>query len=237
MKRVRTTIVTYGDTVPEGSRDTIGGTPIVTPQQQPPNCQECGTEMTLYLQFDVREEFELPFQTGSHFVFFSCPSCEESRPSFLGSVEGLHPDFGSVANNGSSVFLNPPGVEEVFGKASIFPGRELKFYQMNEVADFNEYSGEISSGIIQSKIGGVPHWIEYAVAGVGGQMSSPRKGTATFVKCKCGGAFRFLTQIEMMLDFSQDGAGKLLYSGELIVVLACERQCHPYAIGIISDRP
>jgi len=238
---LKTSIVTVGEAISAGFRNTIGGVPLVTAeQQQPPNCDLCGLEMTLYIQFDVLEEFGLPFQTGSHFVLFSCPECEceASKPSFLGAETGLDSNYGAVVNSSSSIFLNPPGVDEVMGKPSIFPGRELKFYQMNDVISYNEYSGDLSSGILQSKIGGVPHWIEYAIEGVGGEgVGSPLDGTVTRVKCTCGGAFRFLAQFEMQLDFSNVGPGKRLYSGDLIVVLACEAQCQPYAIGIVADCP
>jgi hypothetical protein len=55
----------------EKLRDSIGGHPYLPKGMDYPACS-CGQRMNLYLQFDIREEFGLPFQTGSHLAVFMC---------------------------------------------------------------------------------------------------------------------------------------------------------------------
>src|SRR4051812_7046640 len=52
-------------------RDSIGGHPYVPKGMDYPVCS-CGKRMNLYLQFDIREAFGLPFEPGSHLAVFMC---------------------------------------------------------------------------------------------------------------------------------------------------------------------
>ena len=52
-------------------RDSIGGYPYLPKGTGWPVCS-CGKRMSLYLQFDIREEFGLPFEAGSHLAVFMC---------------------------------------------------------------------------------------------------------------------------------------------------------------------
>ena len=55
----------------EKLRDSIGGYPYLPKGMDYPACS-CGQRMSLYLQFDIREEFGLPFEPGSHLAVFMC---------------------------------------------------------------------------------------------------------------------------------------------------------------------
>lgn len=60
----------------EKFRDSIGGHPYLPKGMDYPTCS-CGKRMNFYLQFDIREEFGLPFQTGSHLAVFMCEPCNQ----------------------------------------------------------------------------------------------------------------------------------------------------------------
>lgn len=60
----------------ERLRDSIGGYPYLPKGMDYPTCS-CGNRMNLYFQFDIQEEFGLPFETGSHLAVFMCEACNE----------------------------------------------------------------------------------------------------------------------------------------------------------------
>jgi hypothetical protein len=60
----------------EKLKDSIGGYPYLPKGMDYPVCS-CGKRMNLYLQFDIREEFGLPFQPGSHLAVFMCQACND----------------------------------------------------------------------------------------------------------------------------------------------------------------
>src|SRR5438309_1440265 len=63
----------------EKLRDSIGGHPYLPEGMDQPVCS-CGERMSLYFQFDIREGFGLPFQTGSHLTVFACEAMSGHVP-------------------------------------------------------------------------------------------------------------------------------------------------------------
>lgn len=61
-------------------RDSNGGHPYLPKGMDYPICS-CGKRMNFYLQFDIREEFGLPYQTGSHLAVFMCQACNNTLDS------------------------------------------------------------------------------------------------------------------------------------------------------------
>src|SRR4051794_34994790 len=61
----------------EEFRDSIGGHPYFPRGTDWPVCS-CGEGVNLYFQFDIREEFGLPFQVGSHLAVFMCGACNQN---------------------------------------------------------------------------------------------------------------------------------------------------------------
>jgi hypothetical protein len=57
-------------------RDSIGGHPYLPKGMDYPVCS-CGKRMHLYFQFDIRDEFGLPFEAGSHLAVFMCEACND----------------------------------------------------------------------------------------------------------------------------------------------------------------
>lgn len=71
------------------------------------------------------------------------------------------------------------------------------------------------------KTGGTPSWINYA---------------STKASCCCGGKLRFVCQVSDSLGFERrSGGNEYLLNGNQIVVLACEKQCHPRALAVVCD--
>jgi Domain of unknown function (DUF1963) len=75
-----THLVTFKPADPsEKLRDSIGGHPYLPKGLDYPACS-CGERMSLYFQFDIREGFGLPFQTGSHLTVFACEAMSGHVP-------------------------------------------------------------------------------------------------------------------------------------------------------------
>lgn len=63
------------------TRDSIGSDAWLSESSSVPICLNCQSEMQLFLQFDINEEFKTKLKESSHFVLFMCPICNEI-PSF-----------------------------------------------------------------------------------------------------------------------------------------------------------
>src|ERR1700733_3014926 len=93
----------------DAPRDTIGGNPFLNADMEPPRCRNCGALLILFFQFDIRAEFSLPFQTGSHFVVMMCPNCNDV-PWFTPPPAGALPsDYWDSTEGHFFSALFPPG--------------------------------------------------------------------------------------------------------------------------------
>lgn len=207
-------------------RDTIGGAPQLSTSQPHPRCKLCGEQMVLFLQFDIREEFGLPFKPGSHLLAFMCPQHNDAS---ITSAEKspLAPAFWDHEDHFSLLLLPP---ESSAPRAEIdhhIQPRRIRFVKTTEQVDDD---GEIKRGMEGFKVGGTPGWINYAPA----------------PKCSCGGSMRFVTQIPENFGFRQTATAPeqpnsfsrseyCFLLGNAVYIMACDKQCNPRSVIAICD--
>jgi hypothetical protein len=237
--------MTSGDEV----RDSIGGRPILPAGVPCPTC-DCGRRMTLFLQFDVRREFGLPFLPGSHMCVFMCP-VHNDAPEMLNTSRQLPQRFWErrLMIDGSTrfyeLYLHHPGNsagEVVHPSDEILLPKQLRFVLQDEVADDDAVTlrahakyagvslsvGDVVGGVQGFKVGGQPAW---ALA-------------PEVHRCCCGAEMRFICQVpldwpfaklpeapEQPDTFSNDDYS--LFLGNETYVFACEAQCDPRAVHVV----
>jgi hypothetical protein len=201
----------------------IGGDVWLPKSSNVPRCARCNNEMALYLQLEVKEAFRLPFKTGSRLNFFSCPEHDDlaleqytNRDKCVQSTYNteVHVHY-SLMLLGPDLDLEKKGIEPRILEKPIF-ARESE-----EEIEESEYVGRTSL-CHRTKVGGVPAWLNYAVN----------------LNCTCGGKLEFLCRIRDGTTFHY-GKGPVEYyrllNANFIYLLACERQCSPFAIIPICD--
>lgn len=215
--------------VTESCRNSVGGTPWLSQVDDVPRCRDCNATMALFLQFDIASEFELPFQTGSHFLAFMCPEHNDTSSPDPDATQ-LKSEFWKKDLGHFAVMLLPPGESTSAAPVDRFiEGREVTFKRgTEEIERFEDYDYDVGS--MEFKVGGVPGWLNYAMD----------------ASCACGGKMDFLCQIpcdqpfrkrpdapEQPDSFSSDDYCFLL--GNQVYILACNRQCHPLSLVAICD--
>ncbi len=210
-------------------RDTIGGAPHLPAGQDHPRCKLCDQPMVLFWQFDVRQEFGLPFAPGSHLLAFMCPEHNDaSIISNLFDAAPLPPRFWEQEAGHYAVLLVPPGSPTTAGPIDRYlDPRKLRFLPAPEQVTSGH---DFSFGSPEFKVGGVPGWINYA----------PQP------KCSCGGAMRFVCQLPDSFAFPQSGSAPAqpdsfsksdycFLLGNAVYILACEKQCDARSVLAICD--
>ena len=218
-------VITVGDAEADAScRDTVGGSPFLPPGTSVPRCRICNARMVLFFQFDLRPEFELPFQDRSHLLVFMCPTHNE--PPGLPSIYNNSPlpDSYWEADTGHyELLLFPPGELICDGRLDEhIASYSLSFERAHEdVEDF----GEFEVGSHDFKIGGVPGWMNYRID----------------KRCTCGGEMSFICQSPDGFGFKQTPTAPeqpdsfssteyCLFLGNQVYILGCNRQCDPRAV-------
>ena len=207
----------------DGMRNTIGGAPILRVGQTVPACQKCGQQLSLFLQFDVLDEFNVPFDNGSHFLLFSCATCDEiPSEQYCDGDETVQETYGSPVSDTYALFLNRPGGPEMIApRESVLKSRVLAFTETDESVHECEFVG-VTSEDLSFKVGGEPGWINYSVN----------------LDCPCGGRIVFLCQIPDSWDFdaaSGEPRWLSLFVGNFVYILACDRQCSPHSLIAVCD--
>jgi hypothetical protein len=169
--------------------------------------------MLLFFQFDLPDQAQMPFETGSHLCVFMCPQHNEI-PCFE-QYSQLPPEYWNKTEGNAYAILSKPTAESTLVSPGLLEQQSLAI------------SGAPSdrNGVIA--IGGEPQWAQ-----------DPEH----FV-CSCGADMRFVCQISENYKFQQrPGApeqpdtcyddGYLLFLGNEIYVFACPRQCDPNAVWI-----
>jgi len=217
------------DPATAADRDTIGGAPHLPPDIEHPRCKLCNERMVLFLQFDVRKEFGLPFQPGSHFSAFMCPQHNDATISAEPLSElPMSPRYWEQDLGHFSILLLAATAQTVAGQLDRhIQSRKLRFEQTEEQIETGE---GITSGSQAFKVGGVPYWINYA----------PQP------KCSCGGTLRFVCQLPENLGFPKIATApsqpnSFSYNdycyllGNFVYFLACDQQCDAQAAVAICD--
>lgn len=209
-----------------GTRNTIGGVPILALDGSIPQCKYCGKKMILFLQFDIISSFGLNIQNGSHFLAFMCPIYNEINDF---CSDGKRPErFWEKESGMFQLTLNPPDIEEKMETADPYlKSREILFEDLEKTISREGY---FSSGLVEFKIGGFPSRINNQVEAT----------------CGCGSKMEYFCQIPENFAFEkQDSAPAqpdsfsldeyCLFLGNMIYFLACQAQCNPLAVTAILD--
>ena len=202
----------------DSQRCTIGGRAILPADMRLPICRNCGRELLLFLQFDIEDRWLIPFKTGSHFVLFMCPSCNEI-PSFNEFEDGQLPAeyWEQVEGHFFTALFEPRYEEWVPDSEAVLLQKNLNFEQMA--------AGTHAPDTI--RIGGNPFWLQ-----------TPER----FI-CDCGSELVLISQIaenygfeklpgsqEQPDSFSADNY--CLFLGNEIYIFGCPKQCNPRSIWI-----
>ena len=211
-------------------RDSLGGYPILAEDQEWPTCKICQAQMVLFLQFDIRAEFELPFHPNSHLSIFMCP--EHNDIPDLGDGSGKLAERYWAENEGHyCLILNPPNIKE-----RVFDTREphLNYcsLDMEEIEEEIEGTGmshgkPYDIGTQGFKIGGIPSWAQ-----------DPANNT-----CSCGAVMQFIGQIPENFGFVKTPEAKSqpnsisnneygLFLGNEVYIFGCTKQCNPFAVWV-----
>jgi hypothetical protein len=213
------------------SRNSIGGTPFLSPELSWPTCA-CGEKMVLFLQFEIRPEFDLPFAPQSQFLFFMCPvhnDCAEQWPGgVLPEEYWKERKLYSGQNPGYELLLCSGALPSESGSEPHLRAIELHRRQTVEVPD--QTDSECVRGLDSLKIGGLPHWAQETVE----------------YRCSCGAEMAFLCQIPLDYGFPKaKGAEKqpdsfssndyCIFLGNETYVFACSNQCTPRSLVAVCQ--
>lgn len=207
------------------SRDSLGGAAVLPLDVAEPRC-ECGEAMALFFQFDVRKEFGLPFETGSHFSLFMCPKHNDAPDSYASGqpLPRGYWDERRMIGGGPRFYaalLHRPGArEKVLSIDPYIEPRALRFAKTEERPD--------RAGIQAFKTGGQPSWAQ-----------KPETH-----RCSCGAEMRFLAQVPADMGFQKRSEAPpqpdsfsaddyCLFLGNETYVFACEAQCDPRAVHVV----
>jgi hypothetical protein len=210
-------------------RDTVGGAPYLPSGLAHPRCKLCDQPMVLFLQFDIRPEFKLPFASGSHFLAFMCPQHNDAAfaPDPF-DKSPLRSQYWEQDVGHYSLLLLPDGASTSAGAIDGFlEPRRIRFEQATENVADNRY---FSYGSHEFKVGGVPGWLNYA--------PTP--------KCSCGGTMQFVVQFPDSFGFRQRAEAPeqpksfsrteyCFLLGNAVFVLACDKQCDARAVIAYCD--
>lgn len=199
-------------------KNMIGGDAIVHKSFNIPQCNQCGGELLLFIQFDLSEFFELPFENNSHFVLFMCPKCNEI-PTFESFQNGnLPPKFWTKTEGHFMAALFRPVEDEIIIKQKpILIPHKLNFSPMyDELKPIEEI-----------RIGAEPYWFQ-----------DPEVYT-----CCCGEKMKFFCQIPENYGFTKQKDAPeqsdsfseheyCLFLGNEIYIFACPKQCTPNSVWI-----
>ena len=210
-------------------RNSIGGYPILAEDQELPFCKLCGENLSLFLQFDIPENTDLPFKAGSHFCFFSCPfDADPPQYDLEGESAEPPPNFWESYTHTCLIF-NPPGTKEKV--LEIEP--RLVYCGLN----FDEKEEKIQSyedkdmGVADLKIGGIASWLKDPMP----------------YECTCGSDMKLICQVPLGFQFqtneeaepqnnwTESGSLYYLMNGNEVYMFACPAQCTPLALAIESQ--
>ncbi|MFD0975126.1 hypothetical protein [Plantactinospora endophytica] len=205
-----------------GDRNTIGGSPILAPDQTWPACR-CGTRMALFFQLDIPPD--VPTFGGDHLLAFQCPRHNEA--CFPPRERQLPPHY----------WDRPPPPNEmsfwrILRQRTGVPASTADPYlrPLRLTVARAEKSGGRRDGSPAFRVGGRPAWLQ-----------RPER-----YRCACGSDLAFLAQIpenlgfpkrpeadEQQDSFRADEYGMFL--GNEIYLLACPDWCDPAAVWPVNQ--
>ncbi|MBU2712859.1 hypothetical protein [Zooshikella harenae] len=204
------------DSNPKSSTGTMAWAPKNT---DIPKCKECGKDLLLFLQIELREELELPFLSGSQLIVCMCPECNEI-PSFEEFKEGkLDETFWEKNEGHFYVALFSPGEELVIHKnEKLLRSFEMEFLPSEDIGSHSDHI----------RVGGDPFWLQ-----------EPEVNT-----CSCGGEMKLICQIPENFPFSKLSTSPeqpdsfssddyCLFLGNETYIFGCTSQCDRQAVKVV----
>jgi hypothetical protein len=212
------------------ARDTAGGSAILAEGQTYPTCGKCRARMVLFFQFDIRSEFKLPFEAGSHLLVFMCPKHNDIpwMPDNQAMTK-LAERFWEKESEHYAIILNRPNKKEWIAEPDpILQHRRLTFKRSIEAV---QPFGDFDVGGYEFKVGGVPSWINFSFDDK---------------QCPCGCKLQFVCQVSEDFSFPQrpgvpeqpdnfSSTAYGLFLGNFVYIMACSRQCDPRALFAVVD--
>jgi hypothetical protein len=257
-----THLVTFKPADPtEKLRDSIGGYPYLPKGLDYPACS-CGERMSLYFQFDIREEFGLPYESGSHLAVFMCEACNQLTDRLHGPVKKSRNqlrknywDFnGTRWKAGWTKFyrlmLVKPGgefeflpAEEFIRPCSLDFVKTEEHWTTDENAEEEATEPRAEPGLPGTSVNwSMGHYgsRQFKVGGQpawGGDGDPPEN-----LLCACGAPMAFVCYVPSELVFPNDRTTVYtykhigsLFSGLSVYILACRDQCHPFAVYPVTQ--
>ena len=199
-------------------RNTSGGRPIMADGQPWPVCGYCEERMSLYLQFDVEDRFELAFPVGSHFLLFHCQDCDAVplSPGRKLPAKWLRPDLRSSYR----IIINPPGSHEVVHEPDPRVVEQKVIFTKRKERVKVSPDGPV--GVEEMKVGGLPHW----------------KQPPNYLTCACGAPMGFVMQVPAAsrVGWMHKRPNDLPFAGGTNPFLfACSIISSPYAAVIVPQ--
>lgn len=206
-----------------GTRNTIGGWPILEVDQPWPSC-DCGERMVFYFQVDIPPE--VATFGGDHVMVFQCPVHNEA--CFPPDSEQLPVRF----------WDHPPAPnKEVFWRILLHrtgtPAADPDPYLQPRRLTLRQTSDEVDEfgrGVPVFKVSGVPSWAQ----------------KPEHYRCPCGADLAFVCQIPENFGFdiipgqpeqpdTFDSTQYGLFLGNEVYILACSAHCDPAAAWPVNQ--
>jgi hypothetical protein len=227
--RVHYINVEQPDKAEKQPRATIGGSPILTADQEWPHCRLCKSPMVFYFQLDLLKAFELPLRSRSHMLVFMCPVHNDLPTEMVDNTDKHLPDQYWQKTFGHYAFIlnGPKSDEKCCPREKVIVEKALSFVSEEEDV---AWDGRIEHGTPGFKIGGVPRF----------------RGEQANLECCCGGEMIFVCQVPAKFGFAKQSKAPVqpaavatdeynLFLGKETSIFACKNQCSPYALYAVTQ--
>lgn len=205
-----------GEPAVAGDRDTVGGRPVLPPDQPWPDCT-CGERMVFFFQIDVPAE--IPGFGGEHLSVFQCPVHNDAAfgPSRLPERYWETPVGGNTTAFWRILRHRGEDVAAAAADAFLEPRRLV----LRDAGPDDEW---------EFRVGGEPAWAQ---------------GEESFT-CACGAGMVFLVQIPENFGFPKlpgaprqpdtfDSNAYGLFLGNMVYLLACPDRCDTAAAWPVNQ--
>lgn len=212
-------------------RSSIGGYPVLPTGETWPLCTEdaCGQRMSLFLQAEVEDRFNLLFATGSTLSVFQClahddPFEDLDTKSPTKAKPCLPDRYWEHANY--ALYFTAPG-----GQRSADMEPHVTYSQLTFAAEPEPKPRSIEAlNYKQIKIGGSPFWIQ-----------RPK-----LWHCSCGAEMAFLCSVPEDLNYPRTAGSPRqpnvysegyhrLFLGLSTYIFACKAHCNPRAVVAVRQ--
>jgi len=185
--------------------------------------------MLFLLQCDLSQEFDVPFVPDSHLLVFACWQHDDIATLYGQSGSTLPPSFWEQSDGHYQLLLNRPSDDEVILESDVrLIPHALTFSKTPEQLTETPYGYD--NGAEVAKIGGAPCWLQ-----------DPEE-----YRCCCGAPMRYFCQLPEYFEFPKTAEAPnqpngisnnhyILFLGNAVYFLACEKQCSPFAIMAVMQ--